>query len=48
MENFLKAFQGQSHRTGHRHSFHFSTTGNEPEAKGLPAEGEMYVEIGNP
>src|SRR5690606_3638929 len=24
MENFLKAFQGQSHRAGHRHSIHFS------------------------
>ena len=45
MENFLKASQGQSHRTRHRHSFHLSATGNEPEAKGLPAEGEMFLEL---
>ncbi|MGX1754797.1 hypothetical protein [Sphingobacterium mizutaii] len=43
MENFLKASQGQSHRTGHRHSFHLSATGNEPVAKGLPAEGLLFV-----
>jgi len=38
----------QSHRTGQRHSFHFSAIGNEPGAKGLPLEGEVFVEIGNP
>jgi len=37
-DDLLKAFQGQSHRTGQRHSFHFSAIGNEPEAKGLPLE----------
>jgi len=47
MENFLKAFQGQSHRTGQRHSFHFSAIGNEPGAKGVPSEGEMFV-LSNP
>jgi len=40
----LEAFQGQSHRTGHRHSFHFSAIGNEPGAKGFPSEGEVFVE----
>ncbi len=45
MENFLKAFQGQSHRTGQRHSFHFSAIGNEPEAKGLPPEGECLLMV---
>jgi len=39
MENFLKAFQGQSQRAGQLHSFHFSAIGNEPVAKGLPLEG---------
>ena len=38
-DDLLKAFQGQSHRTSHRHSLHLSATGNEPEAKGLPPEG---------
>src|SRR5690606_41373110 len=42
----LKAFHGQSHRTGRRHSIHFSATGNEPEAKGLPSEGWCLYELG--
>src|SRR5690606_40461908 len=29
-DDLLKAFQGQSQRAGHRHSIHFSATGNEP------------------
>src|SRR5690606_18832260 len=44
----LKAFQGQSHRTSHRHSIHFSATGNEPEAKVLPSEGWLFVKLGTP
>src|SRR5690606_16448116 len=53
-DDLLKAFQGQSHRTSHRHSLHLSATGNEPESKGLPPEewclqktpsgGYIYVE----
>jgi len=44
----MKAFQGQSHRTSRRHSFHFSATGNEPGAKALPSEGWLFAWIGNP
>jgi len=43
MGEFLESIQAQSHRAGPRHSFPFSAIGNEPGAKGLPAEGLMFV-----
>ncbi len=48
MGEFLESNQAQSHRTGPRHSFPFSAIGNEPGAKGLPAEGLMFVNLGTP
>ncbi|WP_313189265.1 hypothetical protein [Sphingobacterium sp.] len=39
----LKAFQGQSHRTGRRHSIHFSATGNEPGLKGFLWKEDLCI-----